>query len=162
MASMTFEGAAYCAQQGQFVMPKCQLSARAALHENFLRCVASHSQAFVSMLLIAAILLLTSPQAWAHAIVVESTPAADAVISGAALDIKLRFNSRIDGRRSKLILVSPDGASHDVTPLAQASPDSISAKASELVPGKYQLRWQVLANDGHITRGSIPFSVVRQ
>jgi methionine-rich copper-binding protein CopC len=28
-----------------------------------------------------------------------------------------------------------------------------------LLPGEYRLRWQVLASDGHITRGEIPFAV---
>jgi methionine-rich copper-binding protein CopC len=29
-----------------------------------------------------------------------------------------------------------------------------------LAPGDYRLRWQVLAYDGHITRGEIPFTVM--
>jgi methionine-rich copper-binding protein CopC len=28
-----------------------------------------------------------------------------------------------------------------------------------LTPGTYVLRWQVLAIDGHITRGDVPFTV---
>jgi methionine-rich copper-binding protein CopC len=28
-----------------------------------------------------------------------------------------------------------------------------------LSPGKYAIHWQVLAVDGHITRGQIPFEV---
>jgi methionine-rich copper-binding protein CopC len=28
-----------------------------------------------------------------------------------------------------------------------------------LKPGAYKLQWQVLAPDGHITRGVVPFSV---
>jgi hypothetical protein len=49
-----------------------------------------------------------------------------------------------------------------VQPLALGKTDSadiLSAKASNLPPGDYRLRWQVLASDGHITRGEIPFSV---
>jgi len=37
--------------------------------------------------------------------------------------------------------------------------DILSATANDLKPGEYQLRWQVLAVDGHITRGEIPFTV---
>ena len=33
------------------------------------------------------------------------------------------------------------------------------AKASGVVAGSYVMRWQVLAEDGHITRGDIPFQV---
>jgi methionine-rich copper-binding protein CopC len=41
-----------------------------------------------------------------------------------------------------------------------AAPDVIGARAAGLPPGAYRLRWQVLAIDGHITRGDIPFRVV--
>lgn len=111
-------------------------------------------------LLLAAILSISVTRALAHAIIVESTPAMDGVVSGPVLEIKLRFNARIDGSRSKLTLISPDGASHAVGLAKQASPDLLSAKVSDLAAGKYQLHWQVLASDGHITQGNIPFSVV--
>ena len=109
---------------------------------------------------VAAIFLTNPGRALAHAIIVESTPAMNGVVNGPALEIKLRFNARIDGSRSKLTLISPDGASHAVGLAKQASPDLLSAKVSDLAAGKYQLHWQVLASDGHITQGNIPFSVV--
>jgi methionine-rich copper-binding protein CopC len=43
---------------------------------------------------------------------------------------------------------------------SQGAPDTLSAKANDLKAGEYQLRWQVLAADGHITRGGIPFTVL--
>jgi methionine-rich copper-binding protein CopC len=30
---------------------------------------------------------------------------------------------------------------------------------ADLSPGAYSVRWQVLAVDGHITRGEVPFTV---
>jgi methionine-rich copper-binding protein CopC len=30
---------------------------------------------------------------------------------------------------------------------------------AHLAPGNYTIRWQVLAVDGHITRGDVPFTV---
>ena len=54
-------------------------------------------------------------------------------------------------------------ASHQLrTPLTVLKTDSLEsleAKASHLAAGRYTLRWQVLAIDGHITRGDIPFTV---
>jgi methionine-rich copper-binding protein CopC len=35
----------------------------------------------------------------------------------------------------------------------------MEAKAFHLAAGSYTLRWQVLASDGHISRGEIPFNV---
>jgi|SRR5215472_13737152 len=111
-------------------------------------------------LLLATALGIASVLAWAHAIVVESSPKMNGVVTGPVVEIKLRFNVRIDGPRSKLTLVKPDGASHGVDVLQQPSPDSLTATVSGLHPGNYQLHWQVLASDGHITQGDIPFTVI--
>ena len=46
-----------------------------------------------------------------------------------------------------------------VLPIAEDSAeDRLDTKAT-LQPGAYTLRWQVLAIDGHITRGDVPFTV---
>jgi methionine-rich copper-binding protein CopC len=105
------------------------------------------------------LLCLLADLVWAHAIIVESTPKMNEVIQGPVLEIRLRFNVRIDATRSKLALLLPDGAVHDVELPQQFSPDSLSATVRKLLPGSYQLHWQVLANDGHITQGDIPFRV---
>jgi methionine-rich copper-binding protein CopC len=95
----------------------------------------------------------------AHAIIVSSDPAADAVVRPPSLPVMLRFNSRIDPERSRLTLLRPDGSSQ-LLPLApDQRPDTLAAKLDGLAPGQYRLRWQVLAIDGHITRGDIPFAV---
>jgi len=91
--------------------------------------------------------------------VVESSPQTNGVVKGPVVGIKLRFNVRIDGPRSRLSLVGPDGASRALALVQQPSPDSLAATLSGLLPGKYQLHWQVLASDGHITQGDIPFTV---
>jgi hypothetical protein len=43
-----------------------------------------------------ALLLLVPQTVWAHAIVLKSTPAVNAVLSGDDVPIRLRFNSQID------------------------------------------------------------------
>ena len=111
------------------------------------------------VLLLAIILSVGLVVAWAHAIVVESSPRANGLVKGPMVQVKLRFNVRIDGPRSQLSLVGPNGNSRALDALQQPSPDSLAATLSGLLPGKYQLHWQVLANDGHITRGDIPFTV---
>jgi methionine-rich copper-binding protein CopC len=111
-------------------------------------------------LLVGVLFSLSPSLAWAHAIIVESTPAMNGVVTGPLLEIKLRFNERIDGSRSRLTLVSPDGVSHTIKLSQNTAPDSLTATVPDLTPGKYQLHWQVLAGDGHITQGNIPFSVV--
>ena len=96
---------------------------------------------------------------FAHAIILEAIPAPNATISGPDLQIVLKFNSRIDGTRSRLILVQPDKSSHSVDLDKQDSPDQLKARVTGLAAGAYVLRWQVLAADGHISRGEIPFKI---
>jgi len=111
---------------------------------------------------LAAILIATLPlsgPALAHAIVLESRPAAKETIAGPDLDFFLRFNSRIDKQRSRLSLMLPDGSTRPLTVEAEGGPDQLFARTTGLPPGEYLLRWQVLALDGHITRGNIPFTV---
>ena len=108
---------------------------------------------------LAAALALGSGRAGAHAIVVSAQPAVDAVVHGTTAEVVLRFNSRIDRERSRLLLVRADGSSTALALEDTPSPDTLVAKAAGLAPGPYRLRWQVLAIDGHITRGDIPFTV---
>ena len=61
--------------------------------------------------------------------------------------------------RSKLTLIRPDGTTEGLKIQEQPSPDTLVSAASKLKPGDYEIHWQVLATDGHITRGDIPFKV---
>jgi methionine-rich copper-binding protein CopC len=80
-------------------------------------------------------------------------------MKGPDIPVKLRFNARIDAKRSRVILVTPAGEQRTL-PLEETSPpDLLTSQAKGLIPGSYVLRWQVLANDGHITRGEVPFVV---
>ena len=94
-----------------------------------------------------------------HAILLSAIPAAKQVVNGPDVPIRLRFNSRIDARRSRITLVASDGTQAALTIAKQTSADTLSAQAKALKRGSYVLRWQVLATDGHITRGEVPFQV---
>jgi methionine-rich copper-binding protein CopC len=96
---------------------------------------------------------------WAHAILLGSTPALNSTVPGPDFDINLRYNVRIDGGRSRVRLVAPDGTVSTLTLANQASPDTLQTHAAGLKPGVYKLQWQVLASDGHMSRGEIPFTV---
>jgi hypothetical protein len=97
--------------------------------------------------------------AQAHAILEQSTPAAGASVRSGPLDLQLRYNSRIDRARSRLTLIRPDH-SKDTVPIASDGPPDIINAHIQLPPGDYVIRWQVLAVDGHITRGDVPITVV--
>lgn len=108
----------------------------------------------------ATVSLLLGASAFAHAVLLESSPALKSSISGPDVPLRLRFNVRVDAARSRLTLVDPDGSLQTLQISRQDPPNMLSAQARGLRPGVYRLRWQVLASDGHITRGEIPFTVV--
>jgi methionine-rich copper-binding protein CopC len=118
----------------------------------FLRAAAVAAQLFISFAAVA-------PRADAHAVIVDSAPAVDATVAPGGLDIRLHYNSRIDHQRSRLTLIDADGKSHPIPIVPDSAADVLAAQAADLAPGRYRLRWQVLAVDGHLTRGDIPFSV---
>ena len=99
-------------------------------------------------------------RAAAHAILLDSEPAARATVPPGSTGIKLRFNSRIAHPRSRLALRS--GQVERVLTLDPASPADVMSTTSDLPPGDCVLRWQVLAVDGHITRGEVPLTVQTQ
>ena len=89
----------------------------------------------------------------------ESTPKINSSVKGPDVPITLRFNVRIDGSRSRLHLVAPDGSVRSLPQAKQPGPDTLQTQVTGLQPGAYKLQWQVLASDGHISRGEIPFTV---
>jgi len=104
-------------------------------------------------------LLLLVPFAYGHAIVLSAIPGPHQVVKGPDITVTIRFNSRIDAKRSRLVLLAPDGQERSLAIRVTSSEDSLASLAKGLRGGSYTLRWQVLASDGHITRGEVPFRV---
>jgi copper resistance protein C len=113
----------------------------------------------VVIFLIAALVVANPRMALAHAVLLSSTPQKNASVSGPDITINLKYNSRVDGARSSLSLLKPDGSIERIDSLTQPTADVLSATGHKLAKGAYVLRWQVLSSDGHITRGEVPFQV---
>ncbi|RDI97341.1 copper resistance protein CopC [Dyella solisilvae] len=102
---------------------------------------------------------VASVGASAHAVLLDSTPKAHGALPAGHTQVVLKYNSKIDQARSRLVLVAPD---HSETTLAITAdgdkPNELDSTA-DLKPGNYTLHWQALALDGHLTRGDLPFTV---
>lgn len=108
---------------------------------------------------LALLALLTPSLATAHAILVSSDPPPGATLPPGPRTLTLRYNSRIDQSRSKLTL---DHSGYAVAArLDRPAPPNELRTTATLSSGAYTLRWFVLATDGHITRGEVPFTVQR-
>jgi copper resistance protein C len=94
-----------------------------------------------------------------HAILKSSSPANGGSVTGSEVQVTLTFNVRVDAARSKLQLLMPDASTVELPVAKPPSPDTLVSKLTGLKPGVYAIRWQVLAPDGHISRGEIPFTV---
>ena len=114
--------------------------------------------ALAALLMLPLLVGATMPAA-AHAILMASDPPVQGQLAAGTATVTLRYNSRVDHARSSLVLTRPDGSTERL-PVAGGSPSDALATRVALVPGAYSLRWQVLATDGHITRGDVPFTVL--
>jgi len=114
---------------------------------------------FSILILLAIMVTEFSQPAWAHAILMQSKPALHSSVKGPDVAVWLRFNVRVDGSRSRVRLVAPDGAAQNLPLAKQASPDILESQAGGLKPGAYKLLWNVLASDGHISKGEVQFTV---
>ena len=115
--------------------------------------------------LLAAPLLLLAPPAQAHAIIRRSEPAPNARVPAGAVRLRLVFNSRLDHERSQLavapVRLGGGGTADEVRVALDAAAPAVELLGitAPLTAGDWRVRWQVLALDGHITRGDIPFTV---
>lgn len=113
-------------------------------------------------MLAAGLLLLTAVRpAGAHSLLLESSPAANAVLAEPPASITLRFNNRIEKRLSGLRLVDGRGATYALVVQTDGPPDWLEAPAPSLGPGSWRLEWRVLSTDGHVVSGAFPFRVGR-
>jgi hypothetical protein len=112
--------------------------------------------------LCAALLAQDPGVAAAHAIILESEPAAGAKLAEPPARIYLRFNSKIEKRLSHVTLAAADGRLVPVIVKTDGSEklDRIVLPLGALRPGAYVVRYKVLAADGHITEGAMRFTVL--
>lgn len=103
--------------------------------------------------------LFTMPHvAFAHALLQSSSPAANATVHPGVVPVLLTYNSRVDAAHSSLSLVF-EGKAQPLAIDAKAPANVLRTKTPPLKAGHYDLRWQVVASDGHISRGQFSFDV---
>ena len=102
--------------------------------------------------------------AFAHAVVVESSPREGARLTSPPREIVLRFNARIEKSLTRLTLAAHDGKVVKLPALPQgkageAADEILVIPLPPLAPGSYSLRYKIFATDGHATLGILRFSV---
>jgi methionine-rich copper-binding protein CopC len=105
--------------------------------------------------------LATLPAAHADDLkVLETGPAADAVLSGVSNGFFVRFNQPVDHVNSRLLVKRGGETVETLQPRLQSNPNVLFARASTLPPGKYTLHWVVRTlADTKVEQGDVPFSI---
>lgn len=92
--------------------------------------------------------------------VLETGPAANAVLDAPSDGFFVRFNQPVDHVNSRLLVKRGDEIVETLTPRLQSDPNVLFARAPTLPAGKYVLHWVVKTlADARIENGEVPFSI---
>ena len=106
----------------------------------------------------------TLAPAWAEEVlVVQSTPAASAVIDGRSSAFLVRFDRPVDHVHSTLSITRDGKLVEQLQPRLDSAPEVLFARAPTLPAGDYKLHWSVRTMAGvDAVQGDIPFTVKDQ
>lgn len=104
----------------------------------------------------------TSSQVLAHAHLKSHSPASNAAVTSSPKVITLDFSEGIEPGFSGIKMTGPE---NNVVKTAKAQRSTLDEKQlivpveETLMPGVYQVEWQVVSVDGHKTKGNYQFTV---
>lgn len=102
--------------------------------------------------------------AWAQEVhVMQSAPAASAVIGGRSSEFFVRFDRPVDHIHSTLAITRDGKLIERLTPRLESAPEVLFARCPTLPAGDYKLHWVVHTMAGaDVIQGDIPFTVKDQ
>jgi copper transport protein len=114
-------------------------------------------RAVVACFIVLLIALALASEAYAHASLVNASPADGAVVPVAPAVLSLTFNEPV----SPLVirLIGPDGASIEPGAVVAENNAVTVTAAAPLQRGTHVLSWRVISSDGHPVGGSLLFSI---
>lgn len=118
------------------------------------------SRIFILIVITVVLAVTAAVEVSAHSILIESTPKHGARLTEAPQSVSFRFNAKIEPALTKISIV--DNRKHK-TPLEisnESTIDRIIVRVPPLEPGVYTVVYKVLATDGHVTQGSIRFTIL--
>lgn len=120
-----------------------------------------YSRRFLVGLVSFAALGMATP-AWAHAKLVSSSPAEDAVVAAAPSAITLTFNERVVPAFTKLELTMPEHGGMKVPVKVNVASDGKTVTGvpeARLGKGVYRIVWTAASADGHKMNGNVNFKI---
>ncbi|HKJ09652.1 MAG TPA: copper resistance CopC family protein [Gammaproteobacteria bacterium] len=97
----------------------------------------------------------------AHAFPVKSVPRVGATVSAAPNAVRIWFDGELNALFSKVTVRNAAGrvVSKGHGHVSEKDPRLLEVRLKRLAPGRYWVRWRVVARDGHHTEGRYPFTV---
>lgn len=121
------------------------------------------TQRTVIVLAASAILVLSGAvTALAHAHLIRATPAAGGTAQAQLSEVTLRFNERLEGKFSSVVVRDSTGKQVDKGDGAVDKNDRTMMRVQlqqPVVPGLYKVEWKVMSADTHKVDGNFTFKV---
>ena len=117
---------------------------------------------FVVALTLGVLMAVLVTPALAHALLLRSTPEANASLDRAPAQVELFFSEALDPSFSKITVLGSAGTPVDVgdSRVDPADPTHMTVSLPSLPDGVYTVSWKALSStDGHVTTGTFPFAV---
>jgi copper transport protein len=102
-------------------------------------------------------LMLATAGVYAHTRLLESQPAADAVLAQAPEQITLSFSEPV--RLTALSVRSAGSAAQQLTAAESGASERFTATLPALEPGEHTVSWRVISADTHVVSGEVRFTV---
>jgi copper transport protein len=102
------------------------------------------------------------PSASAHALLVRSTPAANAILVQPPVQVEIFFSEALEEQLSSIRVFDSNNLSVDAGDVRvdPADPTRLTVTLHSITDGVYTVTWKVVSSiDGHQTTGSFPFAV---
>lgn len=120
----------------------------------------------LAIVALSSIAVLSAPVlGWAAEVCVmmDSSPAANAVIAGRSSEFFVRFDRPVDHVHSTLDITRDGKSVERLHPRLESAPEVLFARAPTLPAGDYKLHWSVRTMTGaDATQGDISFTVKEQ
>lgn len=104
------------------------------------------------------LLLLWSPLSLAHIHLERSSPAEGETVAGVAA-VELWFSGRVAAEWSRIEVRDGGGRGVEVGDVSSDAAGHLRVGVEALAPGPYEVRWNVVAGDGHRIKGTFSFTV---
>jgi methionine-rich copper-binding protein CopC len=98
----------------------------------------------------------------AHALLLRSNPASNAVLAQAPAQVELFFSEPVEANLSTVSVLDSNGKSVDLGDMRvdPNDPTRMTVSLGSLLDGVYTVAWKAIsAIDGHLTSGSFPFAI---